>query len=370
MMNVCIDAREFVTDRKTGIARYLENLLVPLVSQSEISITLFVNDPSTVPHALQGLNLLPIPKAPTIIADQFILPRMASRNKADIFFSPYYKLPLSGSFKRIMTVHDIMFLRLKRSKAKLLRSLQLTLATKKADVILVDSEYTKKDLTDYLPDIARKIQVLYPSLESAWLTTPDAQSIDRTKNKYGIHMPFFLYVGNFKSHKNVDLLIRAFKASGVRDRQLILAGGDSTNYDSIAALIRELNVGGNITICRDIPDPDLKALYCSAEWFITASEYEGFGYPILEAMSCGCPVICHPCTSIPEVTGGNAINITHLSIQSISEAIRSAISTDNNDRCTMIDNARQQAQKFVGNDSSLNLLKILGCVFHDQYPVR
>ena len=113
-MRICVDAREFVRKGNTGIGRYLENLLQPLADRSDLELILFSHDPSLAEQKVHGKSVRhrKLGACPTQVVDQVILPALAEKERADIFFSPYYKTPLRGKFKKVITVHDVMFLRL------------------------------------------------------------------------------------------------------------------------------------------------------------------------------------------------------------------------------------------------------------------
>jgi glycosyltransferase involved in cell wall biosynthesis len=363
-MNICIDAREFVKKRKTGISRYLETFLPILIERSEHKITLLVNDSAAVPENVLSHNIpcLTIPSSPTIIVDQVIIPRIAKKQKIDIFYSPYYKTPLFGKFKRIITVHDIMFLKLTSHNPirKILSGFQLRLAADKTDLILVDSEYTKKDLILYHSGIESKIFVLYPTLDHNWLEPVGHDMISRIRTKYANNKPYFLYVGNFKSHKNVDLLVKAFcnldTNNLLENHCLILAGGDEINLPRIEKLAGPALENGSVKIYRNIEDTELKVLYAGAKWFISASEYEGFGYPILEAMVSSCPVICLPLTSIPEITDNTQMFITKPDITEVIKAVRNAISITDNQRIQFIEKGLFTAKRFISSNPAEKIL--------------
>ncbi len=357
-MNICIDAREFVKDKKTGISRYLENLLLPLKNKSEHEFTLLGRDPSFLPDSLKNsrIKYINIPNAPTLITDQYLLPKLARKNNADIFFSPYYKVPLCGNFKRIITVHDIMFLKLKSFGFKhCLTGIQLRLATGKADIILTDSEFSKNDLCEYLPNISNKIKVVYPAISPAWNNPSDRTQSTEIRNKYSDGQPFLLYVGNFKPHKNVNLLIDAFLdyTSRVKNNhRLLLAGGDTVNFNRINEYINAKDKNNVIKTYPYVSEDELKALYSAADWFISVSKYEGFGYPLLEAMVSGCPVIYYPCTSIPEVTENIPVQIEELTMKATANAISKAFDTSTDERFKLIQQGRQKAEKFSRSESS------------------
>ena len=365
-MKICIDAREFVKSRKTGISRYLETFLPAVLENPELEVLLLVTDRSTLPAVIAKYEprYVTLPNVPAILSDQAIIPRITEKNKSDIFFSPYYKVPLSGKFKRIITVHDIMFLRLPGTNAlrKLFADIQLRLATKKADIILTDSEFTKKDLVGYLPSAEKKTSILYPTLGKDWLDNIHNSQAKSIVNKYTSGRPYFLYAGNFKSHKNVHLLVKAFiklNSDNILDNYcMILAGGDNTNDPIIRQLAGPLIHNGTIRIIRDIDDKDLKALYSEARWFVSASQYEGFGYPMLEAMISGCPVICTNLTSIPEVTGNTNIQIIRPEFTEIVSAIKEALETTDSQRKELIERGMITAKKFISSNQPDGLLKI------------
>lgn len=366
-MKIGVDAREFIEKGKTGISRYLENLLTPLTCRSDLNFVLFVNRPEFIPESLcaPSVKIVVLPALPTLVLDQVALPCLARREKADVFFSPYYKVPLSGQFKRIITVHDIMFLRqegLNRLE-RMLVVCQLWVSTRKADVILVDSDFTRHDLLDFMPNLQPKIRRLYPALGSGWLEPVDPAQVARIRKTYAGDNPFILYVGNFKPHKNVDLLVRAFaqlaQVAHTGNRRLLLVGGDVSNQPRIETLIRECGLEGNIRVYPHVSDADLRPLYAAADWFITPSGYEGFGYPVLEAMASGCPVICYVSTSLPEVVNGAALEISGLTVQGIMNALLKALNMPPAEKLNLVERGKNQAKRFLPGSAVGNFAGIL-----------
>lgn len=366
-MKIGVDAREFVENGKTGIGRYLENLLAPLVRGGGLDFVLFVKRPEFVPASLRipSVKIAGLPGLPTPVLDQVVLPRLAGREQVDLFFSPYYKVPLSGRFKRIIIVHDIMFLRRKELNPvmRMLVARRLRASTRKADVILVSSDFTGRDLNDFLPGLTGKIRRLYPDLSADWLKPVEPSHVSALRKTYADGKPFFLYVGNFNPHKNVDLLVRSFaqlvreKMAG--DRLLLLAGGDAGNRSRIGKLVSGLGVAARVTIHSNVPDGDLRGLYAAADWFVTASGYEGFGYPVLEAMALGCPVICAPCTSLPEVVGNAALEISVLKVAGVMNALIRALKLPLAERRSLAEKGKIQAKLFRPGTTAAGFSRIL-----------
>ncbi|OGV67424.1 MAG: hypothetical protein A2283_10840 [Lentisphaerae bacterium RIFOXYA12_FULL_48_11] len=366
-MKICIDAREFVKNRKTGISRYLETFLPAVLEHPGFETILLVTDPESLPAVIAKYKpqCITLPKIPVLLTDQAVIPRIAEKARVDTFFSPYYKVPLSGSYRRIITVHDIMFLRLPGTNVlrKFLAGIQFRLAAGKTDVILVDSEFTKKDIIACMPGTAKKISILYPTLGKEWLDNIYNKQADEVANRHTSGKPYFLYAGNFKPHKNVHLLVEAFlkldSETLLGTHCLILAGGDDVNTPTIRELAGPAVRNGTIRILRDVDDNELKALYAGARWFISASQYEGFGYPMLEAMISGCPVICTNLTSIPEVTGNTNIPIIRPELPEIVGAIKKALETTDSQRKELIEKGMSTAQEFISSNRPDGLLKIL-----------
>lgn len=344
---ICADCREFHGGRKTGIGRYLQNLLIPLSRDPHIGLTCCAAPGALLPPELAANAAVQIlPAWPVLLVDQIALPRAAAKCRANWFFSPYYKTPLAGPFRKIVTVHDIMFLRLPHDPPlkRLAAALQLRLAAHCADIILADSDFTAADLANYLPAVRPKIRRIYPDLGKGWVDS------EAPKPQPAVTPPYFLYVGNFKPHKNVDLLIRAFAglvrgAPGFR-HNLTLAGADPVNASRIQTLISENSLSDRIRIEINISENRLRILYRAADWLVTASCYEGFGYPVVEAFACGCPVICNPNTSLKEIAGHAALEIPDLSVESLSTTLAAAAAMPAAERNDFIEKGEKRSSAF------------------------
>ncbi|MFA7159257.1 MAG: glycosyltransferase family 1 protein [Kiritimatiellia bacterium] len=365
-MIIGVDAREFTGTGKTGIGRYLENLLAPLVRKGDNAFVLFTGRAESIPPSLvaPSVKIVPLPSLPAIVLDEAVLPALARRENIDLFFSPYYKIPLSGPFKRIITVHDIMFLR-RNDLSRLARAAvgrRLLASGRRADIVLVDSDFTGGDLALFAPGLRPKIQRLYPDLAAAWLEPVDVASIAAARKRFALDGPLLLYTGNFKPHKNVDSLVEAFARIDGNKPRLVLAGGDERNSLRIEKLIRDRGLAARATVIRDINDEVLRALYAAADWFITASEYEGFGYPALEAMASGCPVICRTCTSLPEVVGKAAVEIKTPGAEGITEALRRAFAMPAAEKAGRAASGRERAEMFAPGSAAAGFARILGAI--------
>ncbi|NOY82333.1 MAG: glycosyltransferase family 4 protein [Kiritimatiellaeota bacterium] len=369
MTRVAVDAREFsVPGRATGIGRYLENMLLPLVSEADFEFVLFLHRPDAVPPPLReapAIRIDKLPVGPARWVDQWVLPRRAARAECDVFFSPFYKGPILTGMPLIVTVHDITFLRLPLLSPVVRRLTRWYMGAvlRRADRVVVVSKFTERDLLDLFPGVSGKTSVLYSDMGEEWnrMLQNSEMGVKPKVSPEGLGR-FFLYVGNFKRHKNVDLLVRAYAAARrsrlIDDYTLVLVGGDDRNAPAIQALVAELGLLECVHIFRDVDDYSLACFYHAAQWFVTASAYEGFGYPCVEAMVAGCPVICHPATSLIEVVGSAGLPIAALNQQEVVATLAEAAAMNPEERTRLVEAGRRQARLFKPGESARALAGI------------
>lgn len=358
MIRCAVDAREYsLPSRSAGISRFLTNIVAPLGAGSGFEFHLLTPAPDTVPSKLQNLpgvrtDVLPLLNRHGL--DQWVLPRAARACGAQLFFSPFHKAPFFPGMPLLITVHDIGFLRLRTLTAghRRLARLRLNLTIRRAAKVICVSKFTERDLMELCPAATEKTTVLYSDLGADWyrLLTDHSPAITPAVSPVPFGR-FFLYCGNFKPHKCVDELIQGFQAA-VHDQQLpehnlVLIGGDDANAPRIRRLIRRLDLERRVYVCRDVDDFSLSRFYQAADWFVTASRYEGFGYPAVEAMFAECPVACHPATSLIEVAGSAALAIRSPTPGEIAATLIRAAGMNAGERQQYIEAGRRQARLFT-----------------------
>lgn len=368
-MSLAVDAREFSADRMTGIGRHLAAILRELAAGPGPALSLILEPAGQPPADLAGapnIRAVRMPARSGGLGDQWLLPRLVEETGAALLFSPYYKTPLRGRFRRIITVHDVMFLRLREASffRRWAGRRLLAASCARTDLIFVDSAFTGDDLAALLPGISDRIRVVYPRLEPAWLAPATAQTAAVVRTRHTGGDPFLLYVGNFKPHKNVDALVRAFAAlrrgGQAGGRRLVLAGGDAANTPRIMRLIRALGMNDGITVIQAPADSDLRGLYGAADWFVSASTYEGFGYPFAEAMGCDCPVMHVPVTASHEIVAGAGYPIADPTPDGIADALLRAFRLGKDDRRFLVSRGRTRARFFADQHPGRALLETAG----------
>ncbi|NPV51606.1 MAG: glycosyltransferase family 4 protein [Candidatus Methanofastidiosum sp.] len=255
----------------------------------------------------------------------------------------------------VLTIHDVLpltipdYFKSKNERDKYIKSLQTSINRSKK--IFTVSEYSKKEiLQNFVVDV--DIEVI---LHGSTLKKVKTESKGNPKFKY------FLYVGGYDPRKGLEKLLKVFlklhEEKKLRNK-LVLTGSKNYFSPSFKNLVTE-GVNSGIVIEKGyITDEELSLLYSNATALIYPSKYEGFGLPVLEAMSMGCPVITTKCTSIPEVCGDAAYYVDVDNEINLSEALIK-LETDVNLQKSLINKGKQRASKFSWSSSAKIFLEKL-----------
>ncbi|MFA5871158.1 MAG: glycosyltransferase family 1 protein [Parcubacteria group bacterium] len=249
--------------------------------------------------------------------EKLLLPRMAARDKCELFISLYQSPTILKGIRHKMLVHDMVWKifpeYLDNWRKKFYASL-IWRGVKKADEIFAVSEWTKRDIHKYLKIKAQSIKVSYPSISAEFAGEKDPQSDNKILDKYDIYGRYVFYVGGFDFRKNIPDLLAAFREMLSRyqfgDIKLVLAGDDKSKFSPLFSdlkkEIKTADLKDKVILAGFVQQKDLPALYRNCDLFVFPSIYEGFGLPVLEAMTSGAPAAVSKSSSLPEV-GGNAV---------------------------------------------------------------
>lgn len=258
------------------------------------------------------------------------IPRQLRQAKADLVFCPGFSPPVNSPCPRVVTVHDIIGKIHPRNQLGFSRfywSLWQPYAIRKAETIVASSESTRRDLERYLGVMTKSVEVVPLAANPLFRKIDGPSGQNGVLEKYGIRAPFIISVGTFEPRKNTLMLLKAFeRAAGMGDATLVLVGKDGGMEPALRLFIREMKLSERVRILGYVPDQDLVSLYNAALGYAMVSLYEGFGLPVLEAMSCGLTGVVSDVSSLPEVAGDTAWRVDPQDIKSVQGALETFVS--------------------------------------------
>jgi len=227
---------------------------------------------------------------------------------------------------------------------------------RKAMRIIAVSQSTKDDLMEHLGIADERISVVYEGIDHS-LFQPVSQRI----YKY----PYILFVGSEQPRKNLTTLLKAFsqlKSEPIFKKLKLVkvgkAGGQGADFrNQTMDVVESLHLSNDVIFTDFVPETDLPAYYSGAEVFVLPSLYEGFGFPVVEAMACGCPVITSNTSSLPEVVGKAGIMVDPHDADSLAQAMRHVL-TDSKLSNNMIGRGLKQSKKFTWEKAAKQTLDI------------
>ena len=320
----------------------------------------FVQSPNIHPHVYP-----PVTRLPFLIRLWLNQPvrRNATKNKADVFFSPDGFIPLGMPVPKVSMFHDVAYLRYPEYLQPRIRKFYAKWIPRYiayTQHIITVSEFSKSELIDGYKVHPDKISVVYNGITDAYKPLDAAQQ-DVIRKKYTQGRPYFVFLGALHPRKNVLTLVKAFdhfKSSHSSDVQLILAGRDAWHNKELFETIEKSPFKKEIHLPGYVRTEDAVPLVASAEAMIYPSIYEGFGLPMVEAMACGVPVICSNVSSLPEVAGNAALQFDPMDVQQLSEHMH-AITTDQHLKNEMIRLGYERRKIFSWDKAAEEIYTIL-----------
>ncbi len=302
----------FVGQKPTGLATYAINL-IPHLDRSNLTL---LASASFLPRLPAGTTYREVPANLTyeqgklghfrrMAWTQFQLPHLCDQLQANLLFSPVPEIPIGLSCGAIVMVHDVIPLRFPRFTSPLTHYFRYYVpqVLGQARHILCNSKATAQDLVDFYQIPAQKMTPI-PLAHDANHFRP----VTDFKPSSG-QRPYFFYVGRHDPYKNLHRLIAAFAAlPNVQDYELWIAGSADPRFTpALKTQADELGLTQQIKFLDYVSYDDLPILLSRSIAMVYPSLWEGFGFPVLEAMACGTPVITSNLSSLPEVVGDAAI---------------------------------------------------------------
>lgn len=332
-MRIAIDAR-LNAYREGGIAEYTRRMVTELARLESPERYLILEhikaQTSLIPEGARHLKRVRVFTPPHHRFERTALALELVRIRPRILHSPDFIPPRFGSRHFVITVHDLNFLHFPQfqtpdSLAYYKGNIQQ--AVDQADCILADSEATRRDLHQMLGTPLEKIKVHLLGVPENFRPLAPEQ-VNAFRARYHLPREYILFVGTFEPRKNLPGLLKAYQQlrQTMPDAPpLVIAGRRGWLFESIFEQVTTLGLRDQVRWLEDVPSADLPALYNAASVLTLPSFYEGFGFPVLEAMACGIPTVASDRGSLPEVAGDTGILIDPDQADQIAEALHLAL---------------------------------------------
>jgi len=279
-----------------------------------------------------------------------------ARRPPDLLFVPAHVIPLIHP-RSVVTVHDLGYIyhpQAHRAFDRLYLDLSTRFNVSVASQVIADSEATKNDLIQRYRVPEERITVVYPGCN----LEPVDNGWERVRERYRLPDRYILHLGTLHPRKNILRLLEAF-ASLARDYpnlHLVLAGKRGWLYEEI--INKAEGLGGRVHFPGYIAPEDLPLLLRRAHLFILPSLYEGFGFPILEAMAAGTPVVCSNASALPEVAGDAALLFDPHDVEAMGETTRRVLE-DEALRAELVERGLERAKIFSWERCARETLRVL-----------
>ncbi|MBI3943332.1 MAG: glycosyltransferase family 4 protein, partial [Chloroflexi bacterium] len=285
---------------------------------------------------------------------------------ADVLHAPDFTLPPVWRARKILTIHDLTFMVVPHTFEPALQSYLSRVVPRsiaQAGLVLADSYHTRNDLHQYLQTPKSKIEVLYPGVEATYRPITDSGLLQRVKEKYHLPDVYILSVGTIQPRKNFSLLVTALhrlvqtRPDIAGDLHLVIVGGRGWLEQELYRTIEALQMQARVSILGYIAEADLPAIYSLARLFALPSLYEGFGFPPLEAMACGTPVLSSDRSSLGEVVAEGGRLLPPINADLWAENILELLQSDPA-RQALIAAGFERVQHFTWESSAHRLLDL------------
>lgn len=319
-------------EQGAGIGRYVRELTAALAKlDHETDYRLFIAGATDLPPALaENFTWKPTNISPKWLARiwhraHMSIPVEVITGEIDLYHATDFVLPPTRPKTiTVLTVHDLSFVRVPEAASPRLKAYLdkvVPRSVQRADHILADSQATKDDLIALYGVAEDKVTVLLSGVDARFAPANNPS----VRQKYGIgERPYLFSVGTVQPRKNYSRAIHALARLREKghDLNFVIAGGKGWLEDPIYETIRAAGMGEYVKMIGFADDADLPALYSHAECTVFPSLYEGFGFPVLESMACGTPVVTSMVSSLPEVAGDAALMIDPLDLDALTDAIQ------------------------------------------------
>lgn len=341
-----------------GIGNYQRSLLRAMAETvPDVRLIIYTPAPAERSWSELGCTVRTLGRFPYPIWEQVILPRAASADRLNVLHCMANTGPVRwrGSGRLVMTVHDVMFLHrvsearrgvpLYQRVGASYRRIVVPRAGRRAAAVITDSEYSRRQIINWMSPPESRVHVIPCAADRAFRQLDPAEA--RQEQPAGLpDDPFILALGASDPRKNTVGVIKAFHQFQLNGggEWLVIAGVDKETASRLTRLCQDRGVD-RVVVLGFVTSAELVALYNLARVFVYPSFDEGFGFPVLEAMACGVPVITSNRSSLPEVAGDAACLVSPRDIRQIAAALE-RLARANSERQILVRRGLSRARDF------------------------
>lgn len=326
---------------KSGIAAYIRDLIRALQQtdfQNQYELLMARNEadliPLSNPRFSKRLSASWINRPiPNLLWHNLVLPQA----RYDLLHIPSYRrIPRLKRTRVVATVHDLATFHVdgKYDRARMFFNRRLVPGMiHNADHVITVSQHTKNDLVELIGYPEERISVIYSGIDHNRFF-PQQGAAEKLQAKHGLDKPFFVYVSRLehpaKNHIRLIEAFEQFKLNNDSGHQLLLVGADWNGAELIRARAAQSPVKDDIRFLGFVPPDTLPLLYRACDLMIYPSLFEGFGFPILEALACGAPVICSNTSSMREIATDHAATFDPTCVEELVETMERTLAEGRN----------------------------------------
>jgi glycosyltransferase involved in cell wall biosynthesis len=357
----------FWTQETTGTGQYTRQLLAELLRHTDTLRCLVVRPKAEESRHLGGISPSalqerfigpPIPLGPDLSKvwfEQISFPRTCLAEDVQVAHVPYFGPPYFTASSTVATIHDLIPLVLPGYRGSALVRLYTRLAAsgaRRLAAIITDSESSRQDILRLLRVSPDAVHVIYLGVDSMFKPVTDEPELEEVRVKYGLPRDYILYLGGFDRRKNLATLFAAYASLGAALTArfpLVVAGrlpgADSEFRPDPRALAERVGLEDRVIFTGWVPEVEKPGLYSGATLFVFPSLYEGFGLPVLEAMSCGTAVVSSAATSLAEIAADAALLVNPKDVGVLAGAMADLLK-DGSKRDELAGRGLERAQLF------------------------
>lgn len=376
-MIIAVNTRLLIEGKLEGIGWFTCETLARITRNHPEHQFLFLFDRPFSPNFIFADNVIPIVVPPPTrhpvlwyIWFEMQLPRILKNYKADLFFSPDGYLSLRTTVRQLAAIHDINFVHRPQDlpwlKAKYYNYFFPRFARKAVRIVSV-SQFSKNDIHQTYKITNDKIDVVYNGVNTQYVPLPEVERLF-VKAKFSGGNDYFVYIGSLHPRKNIVGLLKAFEAFRTEvksDVKLLIVGGNMFKTADIQSTFDKMTFRNEVIFTGRLSNEDLHQVLGASLALTFVPFFEGFGIPVIEAMSAGVPVICSNTTSLPEVGGEAALFVDPFSKEQIANAMISVFQ-DAKLRETMIEKGFSQKAKFSWDRTAQLLWESIELCLNDE----